>query len=118
MKNFKIKFLDITNKVIKTEKTIGKNKFEVEQKAKENTESMPPTTHFIEVTEIIEVPKNDLTKFEKDLLKSINVFNKTKFTHKNFMEWCSDKKTIESHLKEDEKIFEAFGCYVAIKINA
>jgi len=61
--------------------------------------------------------KNDLTKFEKDLLKSINLFNKTKYTYKNFMEWNSNKASIEKNLEEGEKIYEAFGVFVAIKEN-
>jgi len=61
---------------------------------------------------------NDLTRFEKDLLKSINLFNNTKFDYTNLMEWSSNKKIVEKNLREGEKIFEALGCYVAIKLNA
>lgn len=56
--------------------------------------------------------KNDLTSFEKDLLKSINIKNKTQYTYKNLMEWCSDKKAIE--VRDGEIMYEAFGCYVVI----
>ena len=59
--------------------------------------------------------KNDLTSFEKDLLKSINISNNTKFNYKNLMEWSTDKKRIKKGLKSDEMVYEAFGCYVAIK---
>lgn len=59
--------------------------------------------------------KNDLTPFEKNLLKWINLENNTKFTHKNFMEWCTDKKLLEKSLQEEEEIFEALDVYVAIK---
>ena len=58
---------------------------------------------------------NDLTSFEKDLLKSINFSNGTKYNYKNLMEWGCDKKAIESNQKPDEVIYEALGCYVAIK---
>lgn len=59
--------------------------------------------------------KNDLSPFEKDLLKSINLFNNTKYKHTQLMEWSSDKETVEKNLKSDEKMYEAFGVYVAIK---
>lgn len=59
--------------------------------------------------------KNDLTAFEKDLLKAINFNNSTNYTHKNFMEWNTDKKLVEKNLQETEKIYEVLGCYVAIK---
>lgn len=59
--------------------------------------------------------KNDLIPFEKDLLKSINLFNNTKYNYKNLMEWSSDKKVVEKNLKKDEIIYEALGCFVAIK---
>ena len=61
--------------------------------------------------------KKDLTAFEKDLLKSINMLNNTKYNHNNLMEWSTDKKVVEKSLKEGEKIYEAFGCFVAIKTN-
>ena len=59
--------------------------------------------------------KNDLNKFEKDLLKAINFSNATNYTHKNFMEWNTDKSLVEKNLKDGEKIYEVLGCYVAIK---
>ena len=59
--------------------------------------------------------KNDLNEFEKDLLKSINLFHNKNFNYKNLMEWSSDKNIVEENLKEGEKIYEALWCYVAIK---
>ena len=59
--------------------------------------------------------KNDLDSFEKNLLKSINFSNGTRFTYKNFMEWSSDKNVVEKNLQSGEKMYEALGCYVAIK---
>ena len=59
--------------------------------------------------------KNDLSPFEKDLLKIINIENNKKFTYKHLMEWNSDKNIVKNNLREDEKIFEALGCFVAIK---
>jgi hypothetical protein len=61
--------------------------------------------------------KNDLTKFEKDLLKIINLNNKTNYNYTHLMEWSSSKETVEKNIREGEKVFEALGCYVAIKIN-
>lgn len=59
--------------------------------------------------------KNDLTKFEKDLLKVINLNNRTNFNYKHLMEWSSDKSVVEKNLQQGEIIYEALGCYVAIK---
>lgn len=59
--------------------------------------------------------KNDLSKFEKDLLKSINFMNGTKYTHKNFMEWNTDKDVVERNMEEGESLYQAFGCWVSIK---
>lgn len=59
--------------------------------------------------------KNDLTPFEKDLLKIINLNNRTSYNYKNLMEWSSDKAVVEKNLQEGEKIYEALGCFVAIK---
>lgn len=58
--------------------------------------------------------KNDLTPFEKDLLKSINRTNKTRFTYRNLMGWASDKAIFDQELKADEVVYRALGCYVAI----
>jgi hypothetical protein len=59
--------------------------------------------------------KNDLTSFEKDLLKLINLENDTRYTYKHLMEWNTKKKTIQSKLKEGEIMYNVFGCFVAIK---
>lgn len=59
--------------------------------------------------------KNDLTSFERDLLKSINMMNNKKYNYKNLMEWCSDKKVIEKNLKDGELIYNSLGVWVAIK---
>lgn len=61
--------------------------------------------------------KNDLTPFEKNLLRDINFYNNTSYNHNHLMEWNTDKAVVEKNLKEDEKIYEALGCYVAIKLN-
>lgn len=60
------------------------------------------------------IMKNDLTEFEKDIIKYLNSTRDTKLTHKNLMEWNSSKSTIESNSQEGEKIFKALGVYVAI----
>lgn len=59
--------------------------------------------------------KNDLTKFEKDLLRSINMTNSTNYNYKNLMEWSTDKSIVENNLNDDEVMYEALGCYIAIK---
>lgn len=60
---------------------------------------------------------NDLTPFEKDMLKVINFKHNTKFNHKHLMEWNTSKEEIEKNLKENEEIFEARGVYLAIKVK-
>lgn len=60
---------------------------------------------------------NDLTPFEKDLLKVINFNNGTNYDHRHLMEWNTSKEQIEKQLQEGEQIFEARGCYIAIKIK-
>ena len=59
--------------------------------------------------------KNDLTPFEKDLLKSINMTNGTRYNYKNLMQWSTDRKVVEENLEDGEIIYESFGCFVAIK---
>ena len=61
--------------------------------------------------------KNDLTPFEKDLLKSINHTNGTRYNYKHLMEWNTKKQSIRKNLKQGEIIYEALGCYVAINPN-
>lgn len=65
----------------------------------------------------LETMKNDLTGFEKNLLRSINMLNGTKFNYKNLMEWSSNKDTVSSNLKDGEEIYEVMGVFVAIKKN-
>jgi hypothetical protein len=59
--------------------------------------------------------KNDLTQFEKNLLRIINVINGTHYNYKHFMEWSSSKKQVEKNLREGEVMYEALGFFVAIK---
>lgn len=59
--------------------------------------------------------KNDLTTFEKNLLRGINFANDKNYTHKNFMEWSNSKTHIEKGLLEGEKMYEVSGYFVAIK---
>lgn len=59
--------------------------------------------------------KNDLTPFEKNLLRSINFLNNKNFTYKRLMEWNTDKKLVEKNLQDGEKVYETAGVYVAIK---
>jgi hypothetical protein len=59
--------------------------------------------------------KNNLIQFEKDLLKSINFMNGTRYNYTNLMEWSSSKEVVEAKLQEGEIIYETFGCYIAIK---
>lgn len=58
--------------------------------------------------------KNDLTSFEKDLLRIVNLNNRTNYNYKHFMEWSTSKDHIESNLEEGELIYEAFSVWVAI----
>lgn len=59
--------------------------------------------------------KNDLTQFEKNLLRNINFKNGTSFTYKHLMEWNTNKEILEKTLQDGEVVYEALGCYVAIK---
>lgn len=61
--------------------------------------------------------KNDLTEFEKNLLKVINLKNRTKYNYKNLMQWSTDKKVVEEGLREGEKLYKALSCFVAIKLD-
>lgn len=61
--------------------------------------------------------KNDLDKFEKDLLRSLNFSHKTNYTYKNFMEWSNNKSHIKEKLQEGEILYEQDGFYIAIKQN-
>ena len=59
--------------------------------------------------------KNDLTQFEKNLLRIINLKNGTKYNYKNLMEWRATKPEIEKNLQDGEEIHEALDVFVAIK---
>ena len=59
--------------------------------------------------------KNDLTPFEKDLLRSINAVNGTNYNYKNLMEWNSAESAIDANLKEGEIKYNSLGVFVAIK---
>jgi len=59
--------------------------------------------------------KNDLTQFEKDLLRVINTVNGKKFTYKNLMEWRATEKEIRDGLREGEICYSVLGVFVAIK---
>jgi hypothetical protein len=58
--------------------------------------------------------KNDLTKFEKDLLKTINTLNGTKYNYKNLAEWSSSEDVVKKNLRDGEIIYKAMGVFVAI----
>ena len=59
--------------------------------------------------------RKDLTLFERNLLKTINIANHTNYNYKHLMEWNSNKSTVEANLQEGETVHKALGCYVAIK---
>ena len=59
--------------------------------------------------------KNNLSPFEKTLLRAINLFNKTNYNHNHFMQWSSSKRVIEQGLQSGEIIYEVLDVYVAIK---
>ena len=61
--------------------------------------------------------KNDLTPHEKNLLKVINLTNNTAYNYTHLMEWGTNKILLEKNLRAGEKIFEALGCFVAIKVS-
>lgn len=60
--------------------------------------------------------KNDLTSFEKNLLKNINMFHGTRYNYKNLMEWNTNKEIVEKNIKEGEIVYESLGCFVAIAL--
>lgn len=61
------------------------------------------------------IMKNDLTPFEKQLLRAINWRHNTKYTYRHLMEWSNVKEVVEKKLKPDEKMYNECGVYVAIK---
>ena len=58
--------------------------------------------------------KNDLTEFEKNLLRSINVVNRTNYNYKNLMEWSNLESQIKKNLREGEIMYSSLGMFVAI----
>jgi len=60
--------------------------------------------------------KNDLTSFEKNLIRSINALDSKEYTHENFMEWSNSKSAIEDNLVEGEVMHKYNGFYVAFKV--
>jgi hypothetical protein len=58
--------------------------------------------------------KNDLTTFEKNLLRAINTAHKTNYTHHHFMEWCISEELIKKNLQDGEIVYEALGVFAAI----
>ena len=58
--------------------------------------------------------KNDLSQFEKNLLKDINLRHRTNYTYKNLAEWSADSGIIQSSLEEGEIMYRSLGCFVAI----
>lgn len=60
--------------------------------------------------------KNDLTQFEKKLLRAINTLTGEKYTHENFMEWATSETIVKNNLQDGEKMFNVLGVYVAIKL--
>ena len=59
--------------------------------------------------------KNDLSKIEKDLIRSINQTTGKKYTHKNFQEWSSSESVVKGNLQDGEVMYEALGLFVAMK---
>lgn len=58
--------------------------------------------------------KNDLSSFEKDLLRSINFTYGKNYNYKHLAEWNSNKTQVEKNLQEGEILYKALGVYVAI----
>lgn len=64
------------------------------------------------------MPKIKLDPFEKDLVRMIKFNNPSyKFKFDDLQEWSSSKDEVLKNLREDEKIFEVSGFYVAMKIR-
>ena len=59
--------------------------------------------------------KNDLTPYERDLLKVINLYNRTNYNYKNLMEWSSNKDVVQGRIRDGEIMYESLGMFVAIK---
>ena len=59
---------------------------------------------------------NDLSPYERGLLRDLNKLYKTSYTYKNFMEWSASKKIAEDNLEEGEKLYRLLGIHIAIKV--
>jgi hypothetical protein len=59
-----------------------------------------------------------LSRFERALLKGINLKNDTKYKEKHLMEWVTSKEIAEKNLQEGEILYEEQDVYVAIKPDA
>lgn len=58
---------------------------------------------------------NEPTKFEKDLIKSINFKYSKKYKADDLMEWSSSEKIVQSNKRENETIYETLGVWVAVR---
>lgn len=61
--------------------------------------------------------KNDLTPFERDLVKKINWMHGTNFKANQLMEWSTSKKIVEGNLREDEKMYSLTDYHVAFRVD-
>jgi len=61
--------------------------------------------------------ENDLTIFEKYLLKCVNANHGTNYNYKHLMEWDTNKEIVEKNLQEGEIMYQALGCFVVINPN-
>lgn len=59
--------------------------------------------------------KNDLSTFEKNLLRTLNFQESKRYNYKNFMEWNSSEEEIKKNLQEGEIMYKVLNYYVAIK---
>lgn len=59
--------------------------------------------------------KNDLTDFERNLLREVNKQNGKNYTYTNFMDWSDDIASMKKGLEKGEILYSALGFFVAIK---
>ncbi len=59
--------------------------------------------------------KNDLTPFEKNLLRAINFENGTNYNFNHLMEWNTREDSVTKNLQPNEIVYKALGAFVAIK---
>lgn len=62
--------------------------------------------------------ENDLTTFEKNLLRAINALEGTNYNYKNLMEWSNSESKVKDNLREGELMYSTCGYFVAIKPTA